>query len=503
MKWLPQELRRYWRELLLMLLFLLPAAALPLFGLIWLWQQGLLYLWLAILVGSGALPLLVRLFWRPGGQEVPLPPVPQGAAQAELRAREQLEQLMAAVSAEDVESPEAIQRLLVGVFDAVALAYAPEDDLARLNFTIPEMLLMSEEMAQRLRQVLLTEFPVLRRVSVSRAIKGYHVFNPVMQRGRRLYVVWRLLRAFNPVHALVAEARGLVFDQMLDTLGSRAKAIAAGLMVREAGEAAILLYSGGYRLRLEEFQANAPPPRPSVVPGPLTLLIAGQLNAGKSSLLNALLGSPQVPTGLATPRSGFVPFELHHPQAGSLVLVDSPGVGSEPSRQWIEQARAADLVIWVAAANRADRGADQRALRRLRELCQQDPRLRAVPVVAALAFADRLDPPLEWCPPYDPLSGQRPKERSMRAALEAAAAALALPPQRCALVAVEYPERAWNLEGLWRVIHEALPEARQKQLEHGLEAANWSGRLVDGMESIGGLIRSGWTLLRGTGKEPG
>src|SRR6185369_9928165 len=42
------------------------------------------------------------------------------------------------------------------------------------------------------------------------------------------------------------------------------------------------------------------------------------------------------------------------------------------------------------------------------------------PIIAVLTHIDLLSPAMEWQPPYDWQKGERPKERSIRAAIEAA-----------------------------------------------------------------------------------
>jgi hypothetical protein len=132
----------------------------------------------------------------------------------------------------------------------------------------------------------------------------------------------------------------------------------------------------------------------------------------------------------------------------------------------------------------------------LRALTASDPRLSAIPLVLVATHADRLDPPLEWSPPYTPSAGERPKEVSMRAALEAAAQALSIPTVRSVLVAVPPDEPPWNLDGLWTTIAAALPAARHKQLERGLSEEGWFKRVVDGVRTVPGALRQVGALIK-------
>ena len=65
MAWVPDIVRRHWREVVQALLVFLPFVTLPTFGLIWLWQQGYLVIWLLTLLVMTASMLAVRALWRP------------------------------------------------------------------------------------------------------------------------------------------------------------------------------------------------------------------------------------------------------------------------------------------------------------------------------------------------------------------------------------------------------------------------------------------------------
>jgi hypothetical protein len=107
-------------------------------------------------------------------------------------------------------------------------------------------------------------------------------------------------------------------------------------------------------------------------------------------------------------------------------------------------------------------------------------------VVVALASADRLDPPGEWSPPYD-AAGDRPKERAMRAAVDAAAGALRT--ETVIPVSVASPETAWNLAALRAALAAEAPDAERRKLERAMAPEGWTGRARDAARSLPGLAR--------------
>ncbi len=481
------ELRRhYWRELwgllLVAVLLFIPWLLGLAFGVWFLWQQGWGWYWWG---GSLALVLLAIALSRFALKQRPhrlgLATATPGASPAEQQAREALKELAATVTADDLRDAETVQHLIRRAFHAVAAAHAPGDEAALWRFTLPELLLMGEDLTHRLRVSLTREFPVLRHVELTWFVKLYDAAEPA----QRLWNIFRVLRWINPAQALLAELRGVLSGNVLSTLGVKSKAQIAAILVEEAGEAAIKLYSGRYRRRSDELLRTAPEPSTDAAAEPLTILLAGRPNAGKSSLLNGLLGLAREPVGLLTPATAACrAYEFHSDLAGELILVDCPGAEGKASDPWLAQAAKSDLVLWVTAANRADRAAEQTALSALHQLTASDPRLRAIPCVLVLTHADRLDPPMEWSPPYDIKHGQRPKEIHLREARGAASQQLGIAPERSVLVALPPDETPWNLDALARAISDALPEAQQKQLERGLRADGWFKVLSDGVLSL-------------------
>jgi len=456
-------------------------------------QQGWAWYWWAatLLLLSLALLLLRGLFRAKPPLRMGLDALP-GASLAEQRAREALRRRAEAVDANDVDAlqhSDAVSTLLVGAFQDVAEAYSPDDPVALWHFTLPELLLMVEDLSQRLRGTLLMEYPVLRQVELSWVMLLLGLTRPL----GKLMSVFRVLRWIEPANALTTALRGRVVGQALDGLGGNAKAQIAVMLVEQAGETAIKLYSGGYRRRADELLPTAPTPLAETLTEPLTVLLAGQRNAGKSALLNALLGRAREPVGLLTPATKDCrAYAFDAEETGALILVDCPGtdcLGTDGAQRepWLAQAAASDLVIWVAAANRADRAADQRALAALDALTERDATRRRIPRVLVLTQADKLDPPMDWSPPYDIEAGQGLKEQQMRAARQAACEQLRTPMHQCALMAIRPGQPLWNLDQLYQTIQRVLPEAQQKQLERGMAKDGWFRRAADSFGSIPGV----------------
>jgi predicted GTPase len=142
-------------------------------------------------------------------------------------------------------------------------------------------------------------------------------------------------------------------------------------------------------------------------------------------------------------------------------------------RERIEEALAealrSDLVLLVVSAVNAAHEPDRRLLAQLRDRFAAQPQLRPPPVIVVLTHVDLLRPPRDWAPPYNVVTPDSEKARSIRGALEAVAVDLQLTPELVAPVCL-LPERLYNVEeALVPLLVQVLPEAKRTLLLRGLE----------------------------------
>lgn len=483
-------------ELLVALLWLLPVMVPYTAGLWWLYENHYLLSWLGAMLGVSALMMLFAHLVRRREHGVRVAGTDAHAAEAEQRAREALRRVVDEAGPADVESPAALEALVRRVLAAVAGVWNPKASHAELRFTLPEALTLAEHLTHRLRVAIREDLPSLQHVQVAHALQLNRGIKPAL-------TLWRIYRAgrfiLNPVGSLVLELHRGVLQSFTPLMVKSAKSKAAAVLARETGEAAILLYSGRFRREADRLESDSPVLNREPEAGPLTLLIAGQPNAGKSSLINALSGRARAVAGPLPREAGFPAYALEEETAGELALVDSPGLEGPPDNAWQREAARADLVVWVAAAHRADRAVDQRALQSLRERTGANFRERRSPILLVLTHVDRLDPAPEWSPPYDPYEGTRPKERAMRASRGAICASLDFPTEQAVPVMVRDPEEAWNLEDFWRAAYENLPAARQARLERLLTRRGRLEGVRDAVRTLPGVVKQLGSALRREG----
>jgi predicted GTPase len=209
--------------------------------------------------------------------------------------------------------------------------------------------------------------------------------------------------------------------------------------VHRLGAYLIELNSGRLRIgatryrELLEGAASAPsettPPdghsQPAESARQVTIAVLGQVKAGKSSLINALLGERRALTDVLPATAGVERYDLH-PQGipSHLVLLDTVGYSHEgPKADQLaatrECARQADLVLLVLHARNPARQADVKLLGDLRDWFAAHPELKQPPLLAVVTHIDLLSPALQWSPPYDWRQPTRPKEENIQQALTA------------------------------------------------------------------------------------
>ena len=141
------------------------------------------------------------------------------------------------------------------------------------------------------------------------------------------------------------------------------------------------------------------------------MLIAGQVGAGKSSLVNALAGEVKAAADVLPATKGFTAYQLMREGSPEALLIDSPGLGmdADETAALLESSSNTDLVLWVVSATRPDRETDRRALGALRDHLAARFERRQPPILLVLTHIDQLRPFQDWSPPYDLDSGREPK----------------------------------------------------------------------------------------------
>ncbi len=191
---------------------------------------------------------------------------------------------------------------------------------------------------------------------------------------------------------------------------------------------------GAHRYReLQRQHSGAPAAAPEEAAPPadgaeevrqVTFTVIGQVKAGKSSLINALLGERRAATNVLPETSEITRYDLKLEGIPTkLTILDTVGYGHTGPRQdqlraTQEAARQSDVVLLVVQARNPARQADVEVMQALCRWFEGRPELKLPPVLGVMTHIDLLSPAMEWAPPYDWHNPQRPKERQIAEALE-------------------------------------------------------------------------------------
>jgi predicted GTPase len=468
---------------------LLPSLTLIPFGSIWLWQHGYLLYWAvaACLMVLAAYVVQFRLLGRATpakpdvAAEASAPPDAEtdapdaGWTPREAEAWKHVLAIASTVTPDHVESSDEAMKLGLDTIRAVASTVHPEERDPLWKFTVPEALAILERVSVRMRVFVNENVPLGDRLTVAQMMAIYR-WKGTIELAEKAYDLWRLARFINPLSAATHEVRERLSREMLQWGRDHIARRLAATYVKEIGRAAIDLYGG--RLRVSEEALASHVTRASAadkaqasarVAEPLRILVAGQISAGKSSLINALAQEVTAAVDVLPTTPAFTAYELKRGGFPAALLIDSPGLGTRlgDAALLIENAAEADLVLWVVAAHRADRDADRRALQSFRLHFAERLNRRRPPVVLVVSHIDRLRPFQEWSPPYD-LQSDRPKAVTIREAMSAIAEELGFSIDEAVGISTAPNVATYNIDAVWGQIVRLLPEAQSAQLIRSL-----------------------------------
>jgi len=492
-----------WPRLIAIVVALAPLVVLPVLGTVWLWQAGGMLWWLlgvALAAASGLLlnklavmreqRALDRTTTEPGAHW------PGDAEQCWRK----VESLADEATPEEwpLSDGAGLMRLARKVLVMVAAHFHPRASQPLLQMTLPHTLLIIERAARELREEVVGTIPFSHRLTLG-TVAHARTLRELFRRHEGWIRAARAVLA--PQRAVVEELRRAVFGELLEHGSDRVQTWLLREYIRKLGYHAIELYGGLVqlddqvpleapvrRLAGDEAAADA---QAADRAEPLRILLLGRANAGKSSLINALFGELTTATDvLPDTTTGILPFRLDRDGALRALVFDTPGFDGErfDERALEGIAREADLLLWVSAANRADRAEERVRLDRLRASLA-DPARRAPPMLVVMSHIDQLRPLREWDPPYvlDPPQGA--KAGQVVAAMARVAADLDVPVANVIPVCLA-EGRTYNVDdALWAAMLREQPEADRVRLLRCLRARqrdeDW--RLL-------------WTQLRSAGR---
>ena len=487
-----------WDRLLAVAALALPFVAAMLAGFAWMIEHGWLIEFIVASISLGGLVALIRLvrLWMRGRETGAAPRPDQLHARVdptwgerEIGAFEAAQIFIAESTAQPLPW-EDLQPIAQEVVRRVAAA-SGKGDKGVLDFTIPEALLLIDRVAVRLRADIRDKVPFSDSISVGTLLWLWERRDVAWKVKKHGWNAWRVIRAVKSLPtAVLREIEGVIAEGHSSFVTSEGTVILQALLLEEVAAAAVELYSGRLRFSDSELldlglaSSDLDRARLAASDMPLRIAVAGQISAGKSSLVNALLGADLaevdvIPTTDA-PKTYPTDFE-----GVETMLLDMPGLdGSERLARIVasELARA-DLVIWTVRANRPAREIDRATIAKLREIVSADPRRRMPPVVVAVSCIDALMP--GWPFPEGHLS-----DEAMERVTEVVAAVqqdIADPRATANTIPVVLTEPDWNIDRLRARIDSLIGPALDTQRNRLRIEAKTSGMRKEAARAGRGL----------------
>jgi uncharacterized protein len=479
----------YLRSVMIILALVLPAFSLIPLGSLWLWERGYLLYWIVAALALSAISYLVQVWFVRDLQPAAAANERAGSPDSEhtsdtpqeAGAWDAVERLANSADPAKLVSRDAFLDLGLQTIEAVARSMHPQDEQPLWRFTVPEALALIERISRELRPFVIDNIPLGERLTVGQVMKFYR-FRSAIDVAEQAYDLWRVVRVLNPVTAATSEARERLTKRLYSGLRDELAARLTKGYVREVGRAAIDLYGGRLRVSNEELDKHVSREtqrdlKSTSAAEPIRILIAGQVGAGKSSLINALLKELHAAVDVLPATQGFTAYSLTRQSPPNLLLIDSPGASSKDVIDRIaNETGSADLILWVMDANRADRHLDRVGIEAIRAHFTAKPDRRQPPLLGVATHIDQLKPARDWSPPYDLNDTTNAKVRSIHEVMDLIANEVGLPSESLVPVSFDPNGTTVNIDGLWLKLEALLPDATRANLLRRLRGAStaWS-----------------------------
>jgi small GTP-binding protein len=423
------------RSFVLAAMLLLPLLVYLGLGAYALWETGLFAWTFWILPGFWIATWIVAVVWKPPGIgahfDLPRPkhltPRDDAALAIVRRYQEQIDVL----TPQQLTDPEFYLTQSRSLARDLAEHYHPGAADPISSLTIPEVLAALRLVVDDMERWMLDAVPGSRLLTI-RQWKWLRLAPRWLERAQN--AVWAASVLVNPANVLKYLTSSVTVGPLTQELHTELLATIYLRFMRQLGFYLIEMNSGRLRGGADRYRSafgslpDAPAAAASVpaafVPESLSVAVVGQVKAGKSSLVNALIGERLARSDVLPETSEVNRYRLNVPESSvQLTLLDTPGYAdSGATRQQTEEItlalREADLLLLVLDAHSPAKSADRQLMDELRKWYEEHPSLKLTPVVICLTHIDLLSPVMEWDPPYDWQAPRSRKEQSIHDAVE-------------------------------------------------------------------------------------
>jgi uncharacterized protein len=315
----------------------------------------------------------------------------------------------------------------------IAKIYHPEVEYPLLNIYIPQAYGLIRGTVDDMDKWMKQLSPALNQVSIAQGYQGYQLYRKLEPSARKLWQVWNWAQwVINPTVAAAKLASQGSNKQANQELLINLSQVLREVALRNLARQTALLY-GSDILPLDKFtpdtkilpsaktqtlqeiltQAQNPE---KIEQKPVNILLVGRTGAGKSSLINTLFDAQKAEVDVLPSTTEIKSYQWEANTGETLNLLDTPGYEQinrpEYQEKVLDYAYNADIILLLNPAL-------DPALQMDKDFLQKLPtNLQEIPIFTIITQVDRLRPIREWQPPYNWLTGNLPKEISIREAVK-------------------------------------------------------------------------------------
>ena len=298
-----------------------------------------------------------------------------------------------------------------------------------LDFTLPEGLCLFEEVSRRYRHILNENLPAAEHVKISHIQTGYRLYDEygetaskVIQAG--IYANQLKNLYLNPMKAAIDFTRQQAATSMQQDLIQHLDHTTKKLLLEEVASVAIDLYSGRFHFDTSELETPKSLERDmkqaAIPAAPVRIVLIGQINAGKSSLIHALSGGKLTHID-ALPSLPMTQVYQSKIEESSIHWVDLQGICGDEKQQdaLFNEMIEADLLIWVLKGTQSARALDRHLKEKFDAYFEDAQHIsRKKPsIIFVMTYIDQLKPVDDWSLPLNLSSPLSAKEKTIVDAL--------------------------------------------------------------------------------------
>ena len=368
----------------------------------------------------------------------------------------------------------------------IASFYNPKQSEKELAFSIPEVLLALETLSSKYRTIMIEYVPsVVHQIPISFYKQAWEHRAKATAVGR-LYDVYRAWRVTSPA-GMLSELTSQLRNKVLNNATSSVENKIKKALLQELTSVSIELYRGGYKLKDNELKnskvAAADKMNQAKNIEPLRVLLVGQVSAGKSSVINALIDKTVAEVSIIPSTDKTIVHNWKIDNKEVIKLVDLPGLdGSiEINELILKEMTESDLIFWVLKANQSARKLDSQLKIQFDDFYKKRENItRKKPTVIALVNqVDKLQPINEWNPPYN-VTNCNPDDKKACVIRDAINYNQALLKPNHILALSLKENQQFNLDEVRRLLQKAYENGIHTQLNRRKHEDNSDGVLESG-----------------------